>query len=110
VTCCDYLPAKMKHQVTIQSKSSASDGQGGFTETWNDGDTVSAFIEPVKAYEKFQAMQMQTPITHKITMRYRADVTTASRLKYGSRIYWVKEAINVEEAGRFLILKAIERA
>lgn len=100
----------MRHRVTIQSVSQASDSQGGYTDTWTDGDTVFASIEPIKAWEKMQAQQMQVPVTHKITMRYRSDVTAASRLKFGTRIFWVKEVINVEERNRFLIIKAQERA
>jgi SPP1 family predicted phage head-tail adaptor len=108
--CLDYLPAKMDKRVTIQNVSQATDNQGGFTETWPDGASVSAWIQPMKGHERFQAMQMQTPMTHKIVMRYRTDVTTASRLKYGSRIFWVREVLNPDEAGHFLEIKAQERA
>jgi SPP1 family predicted phage head-tail adaptor len=100
----------MKRQVTIQNPVRVSDGQGGFTETFPDGATAYASIEPVKGYEKFQAMQMQAPVTHKIVMRYRTDVTTASRLKYGDRTFWVKEALNVDEESRFLAIRAEERS
>jgi SPP1 family predicted phage head-tail adaptor len=99
----------MKFRITIQSLGQSSDGQGGWTDTWTDGDTVYASIEPVKAWERFQADQMQTPVTHKLVMRYRSDVTTTSRLKYGTRYFWVKEVINEDENSRFLIIKAIER-
>ena len=107
--CCSSLVAQMKRRVTIQSSSTLSDGQGGVTESWVDGDTVYASVEPVKGYERFQASQMQTPVTHKIVMRYRADVTTGSRLKFGTRVFWVKEALNLEEQNRFLEIRAIER-
>jgi SPP1 family predicted phage head-tail adaptor len=103
------LVATFRKQVTIQNVAQVSDGQGGFTETWNDGSTVWASIEPLKGYEKVQAMQMQSPQTHKVTMRYTAEVTAASRIRYGDRIFWVKEVLDPEERQRFLILKAIER-
>lgn len=100
----------MRHRVTIQSVSRVSDGQGGFTESWTDGATVWAAVEQKKAWEKFQAMQEQTPVVWAVTMRYRDDVTTASRLKYGTRVLWVKEVINVNEDDAFLDIKAIERS
>ncbi len=109
-TCCASLAASLKKRVTIQNPTSVSDGQGGFTETYADGATVSASITPAKGYEKYQAMQAQTPITHEILMRYRADVTTASRLKYSTRVFWVQECLNVDEENRFLKIKAVERA
>ena len=100
----------MKHRVTIQGPAKVSDDQGGFTESWEDGADVWASIEPLKGYEKFQAQQMQAPVTHRIVMRYRTDVTTASRLKHRDRVFWVKEVINRSEENRFLIIKAIERS
>lgn len=108
--CNADLVASLKRRVTIQSSTTVSDGQGGVTETWVDGATVHASVEPIKGYERYQAMQTQTPVTHKIVMRYRGDVTTASRLKYGDRVFWVKECLNVAEEGRFLEIKAVERA
>jgi SPP1 family predicted phage head-tail adaptor len=100
----------MKRRLTVQSATNVSDGQGGFTETWVDGATVWASITPASGYEKFQAMQMQAPITHKIAMRYRTDVTTKSRLKFGDRVFWVAEVLNVNEENRVLAIKATERS
>ena len=105
---CASIVASLKKRLTIQTPSYDSDGQGGFTETWLDGDTVWASIEPAKAYERYQAMQMQVPITHKIVMRYNPSVAATSRLKFGSRIFGVKEVINEHEGDRFLFIRAIE--
>lgn len=108
--CVTHPAARMDKRVTIQSVSRASDNQGGFTETWADGDTVWASVEQKKAWEKFQAQQEQTPVIWAVTIRYRTDVTSASRLKYGTRVLWVKEVINRGEANAFLDIKAIERS
>lgn len=111
MACCDYLPATFRKRLTLQAKGQpVSDGQGGREETWDDVATVSASLDPVKSYERYQAMQMQTPVSHKIVMRYRPDVTTASRFRLGDRIFWVKEVINQGEQNRYLTIKAIERA
>jgi SPP1 family predicted phage head-tail adaptor len=99
----------LRHKVTLQTKTLTTDGQGGSTATWSDVTTLWCAIEPTKGYERYQAMQMQTPITHKITTRYAASVTTACRLKFGDRIFNVVEVINTEERNRFLIIKALER-
>ncbi len=103
------LVASFRKQVAIQNKVSTPDGQGGFTESWPDGSTVWASVEPLKSYERAQAMQMAVPQTHKITMRYTDEVTEASRIRYGDRIFWVKETNDPEERQRFLIIKALER-
>lgn len=109
MTCKKYLPAQMKRRVSIQSITLSSDGQGGQTESWATDATVWAAIEPMKGFEKFQAAQLQTPLSHKVTMRYRTGVTTSKRLLYGSRVFDIKEVINVNEDGNFLELKCIEQ-
>jgi len=98
----------MKHRVTIQTVSRASDGQGGFTETWNDVTDVWVSIEPVKGWERYQAQQLETPVTHKIMMRYRS-LSTKDRLVYGARTFIIKEVLNVNEENRFLQIKAMEK-
>lgn len=104
------LAATLRHRVTVQTRTQTPDGQGGFTETWTDGATVWCSITTLKAYQRFQAMQMQTPATHQIVMRYRTDVDTNARLKFGGRVFWVQEVMNVELRNRFLEIKVNERA
>lgn len=106
--CCTI--ADLKHRVSIQSKSDASDSQGGFTTSWATDATVWAAIQPMKGYEKFQAQQLQTPLSHKVTIRYRSGVTTAKRLLFGSRVLHIKEVINVNEDSAFLELRCLEQA
>lgn len=108
MTCNSNIVAQMNRRVEIQSLTRTSDSQGGFTEEWNSILAAWAKIEPVKAYEKFQAMQMQVPITHKITMRYNSSITSDKRILYGTRIFNIKEIINVDEANSFLKITASE--
>lgn len=103
------IAARMRYRVTIQGVTTESDGQGGVIETWGDIATVWASIDTLNAYQKFQASQMQTPASHKIVMRHRADVTTANRLIFGERVFGVKEAIDPDGRGAFLHIKSLER-
>ncbi len=107
-SCCDISASDLRHRMTVQTLSQVGDGQGGFTETWTDGATLSAKIEPSKGWERFQAQQVATPVTHTITTRYRTDLTTQHRLKLGSRVFRIKELLNVEERNQWLRIKAIE--
>jgi SPP1 family predicted phage head-tail adaptor len=107
---CTSVAATFRHRLTIQNETKTPDGQGGFTSTWTDGATIWASIDPIKAFERYQAMQAQTPITHKIMTRYTSEITSASRLKFGTRIFWVQEVIDPEERQRFLTIKTIERS
>jgi SPP1 family predicted phage head-tail adaptor len=102
-------PPSLRHSVIVQTRTQASDGQGGYTDTWADTVTLWCSIEPLKGYERYQAGQMQTPVTHKLMMRYNANVTTDSRLKFGDRTLYVVEVIDQEERNRWLVVKAVER-
>ena len=107
--CTKNPVGAMRHRVAIQENIQTPDSQGGFTESWGTIAAVWASIEPVKAYERFQAAQLETPISHKIMLRYRTGVTTAHRILYGTRVFNIKGVINVDEAGAFLRIEAIEK-
>lgn len=100
--------AKFKHKLTLQEITRTSDGQGGYTETWADVVDLWASIAPVKAYERFQAMQLETPITHKLMMRYNANVNTKKRFLFGARVFHIVEVINHEEENLFLTVTCKE--
>lgn len=105
---CLPLAGSLRHRVTLQSLTRTADGQGGFTEEWTDEATLWASVEPLKGYERFQAMQLQTPLTHAVTLRYRPGVTTAHRLLFGDRIFDVREVINEGERNATLRLTCVE--
>jgi SPP1 family predicted phage head-tail adaptor len=108
VAKCSYLPATFKYRAIIQNVSRISDGQGGYSETWANVATVYCSVEPVKAYERFQAMQSAVPATHKIVMRYHPQVDATSRIVFRDRAFSAKEVIDQNYEGRFLTIKAIE--
>lgn len=106
--CKPDVFASMNKRVAIQAVTQSSDSQGGFTETWATAKTVWASIEPANGYEKMQAMQLASPISHKVTMRYNSTVTTAHRLLFGTRVMAIKEIVNVGEENTILKLKCVE--
>lgn len=104
-----FHAASLDKRVRIEAAIATSDGQGGFEEEWIRVLTLWAKIDPVKGMEKFQADQTQTPVTHKILMRYRSDITTKNRITYNDRIFQIKEIINPGEDDNFLHITAIEK-
>lgn len=110
MTCNKSLSASMKHRITIQQVTQSSDGQGGFSEEWTSFADVWASIEPVKAYEKFQASQLQAPISHKIIIRYLSGLTAKHRILWGLRVMNIKEVINIDENNAFMRITALEQA
>ena len=107
-TCAKTHAASMNKRVEVQLESATSDGQGGFENEWATTQTLWASIEPLKGYERMQAMQLANPITHKVRMRYNSGVTTKHRLLYSGRVFQIKEVINENEADAFLTLRCVE--
>ena len=95
---------RLRHRVTLQSAADTADGGGGFTTVWSDVATVWASIEPLKGRERLFAQQLESPVSHRVTLRHRSGVTTAMRVKFGSRILNIRSVINAEERDRALEL------
>ena len=80
------------------------DGGGGFILTWTDVATVWAAIEPLKGAERLHAQQLQSPVTHRVTMRYRAGVRPSMRLVFDARTLNIRAVIDPQERNRTLEL------
>lgn len=100
----------MRARVIIQSESKTADTAGGYALAWTDVATMWCSVEPAGGREIWQAQQLQKNVSHKITTRYRSDVTTANRLLWGTRAFNVRSVVNVSERGRYTLILADEGA
>lgn len=105
-TCC---PPNLRESVTISSQSETADSAGQITTTWTTVATIRARMRPMKAYEVSRAGRSEGGTMFEATIRYRNDVTAASRLTWGSRIFDVQGVENRDEERRFLTLMLLER-
>jgi len=94
----------LREPLTIQRKLAVSDGMGGQAIQWIDLTTVRAYVKPLSGREAVQAMQLQASITHRIYMRYKADLTPADRLVMRGQPLQIRSVINVEMRNRWLEL------
>jgi SPP1 family predicted phage head-tail adaptor len=69
-------------RVTIQQKSTTADGQGGRSTTWGTLATVWAQVMPLRMGEKLQAAAVGSTLGYRVTVRYRADITPAMRIRW----------------------------
>lgn len=101
---------RLRTRVEIQQPARSSDRAGGFTQNWPTMATVWAEVRPLSGREVFEQMRSQSKISHKVTIRYRADVTGAMRLKAGGTIYRIKAIINPRNMNEALELYCEETA
>lgn len=68
--------------VTISRKARASDGQGGWSETWEEQAAVPGRIRPIGPAERTVGEQREVEVTHVAYFALGVDVQRDDRLVY----------------------------
>jgi len=90
---------KNRHKVIIQSTSQAADAYGALVDTWSTFATWWVTLSPVSGVESFSEGKVNAETTIRLTGRYIANVKTAMRILFGSRIFSIIEVLNIGEMG-----------
>lgn len=108
--CVCIDPGKLKHlvDVVMPVKDRASTS-GHEREAPKLVARVRAAIEPAATQDIWQAAQVQTKVTHRITIRYRPGVTGEMWIMFrGRKFSIVGEPMNPEEQNIFLVMMCCE--
>ena len=104
--------ARLIHRLTLQSPQLSDNGSGGYDRTWQNVATVWAEIVPLRSnnvrQELYEHGQIQSRVSHEITMRYRADVRADMRMVYDGRFFNIRHVVNEGERGQYLRVFAEE--
>jgi len=103
---------KLRHRITMEQLTQSADSQTNEpVETWTPRETVWASIEPVSGNERYSSMQIQSDITHMVTIRAISGLTGQWRVRHEGRVFHIAEPpINVDERGKKMLLLCKERA
>ena len=104
MNCCDLTAGKLREPLTIQRKLAVSDGMGGQAISWVTLGSIRGDVRPLSGREAVQAMQLQASLTHRIYIRYRADLTPADRLVMRGQPLQIRAIVNMEMKNRWLEL------
>jgi SPP1 family predicted phage head-tail adaptor len=102
------LAGKLRHSITIQSKSVSRDEYGEEEITWGTYHTCWAAISPLLGREFLEAQQMQARVTHRVTIRYKAGVLPEMRVLFGSRVFAIESVLTVNEIHYEMVLMCRE--
>lgn len=102
--CCDLTAGSLRDTITVQRQSAQSDGMGGQAIQWDDLFSTRAQVKPLSGREALQAMQLQATITHRIYIRFRADLTTADRILLRGQPLQIRSILNIEMRSQWLEL------
>jgi SPP1 family predicted phage head-tail adaptor len=100
----------MCHRITIEENQPTRDGIGGTADNWVPVATVWAAVEPLKGREFFAAQQVNSEVSHRVTLRYRAGVRPDMRVRFGARVLEIAgPPIDPDEKHKELQLMCVER-
>lgn len=97
----------MRHRVTIQKATRTKGAGGEGSDAWATVATVAAEVTPATAGDVLRGEQREFPVTHRVRIRYRADIGAADhRIVFDGRTMRIAEPLNPDGRKRFLLMMA----
>ncbi len=103
----------LNRRLRIQAPNSTFDAFGIPVPGWTDLLTVWGSVEPLSGHELFNAQQVASEVTHRITIRFNALLTDTRlvatyRVLYAGRGFNIHAVMNEDEGNVTMVLLASE--
>lgn len=98
----------LRHRLALQEETRSADSGGGYTLIWSGVATVWGRIEPLTGAERLQAMQLESRVSHRVTIRHRTGVSAGMRLLHNGRALNIRTVIDPDERRHWLELMCEE--
>jgi SPP1 family predicted phage head-tail adaptor len=96
-------PGRLRHRLVIEAPLDLPDGAGGATRGWTVVGQCWARIEPMVADVRLQYSRPDQAQTHRIILRWRADIDGSHRFGLGARRFQVLATADADERRRRLV-------
>jgi SPP1 family predicted phage head-tail adaptor len=100
---------KLRHRLTLEAPYRTADDGGGAVMTWAAIADIWGSIEAASGSERLAADRLTGTTQPMVTIRYRADVTTAMRFLSGDRTLLIRAVLDTDGTRRFLRCLCEER-
>lgn len=77
----------MRHRLIIEAPNDVADGAGGVTRSYAEVDRVWASLETINAVPALVDNRPGARATHRILIRWRADIDTSKRFRLDGRVF-----------------------
>lgn len=94
----------LRHRVTLQQAETVRDAYGGTSSQFVDVATVWGSLEAVSGREFFSAQQVQSEVTHKLTLRFCPDVTADMRVVFGAKVFGIEAVLPDNRQTRLVLM------
>lgn len=108
IKCCDMTAGMLRHPITIQRQTKTPNDSGGQSIVWTTHKSMKAQVKPKSGRERVYGMQLESPLTHAIIIRYTDDILTADRVNFNGRLMQIRAIRNLEEMNRWIELSCEE--
>jgi SPP1 family predicted phage head-tail adaptor len=99
---------QLDKRMILQAPTIARADDGAETITWTSLATIWAGIRSLRGREYWQARQVNSDVSHEVTIRYRARISPRFRLIFEGRTFEILTIINSDEGRESLILMCKE--
>jgi len=100
---------ELRHRLVLEAPVETPDGAGGVARTYESAGVVRAKLTPVTARGEVVGEDPGATVTHRVVIRWRADINTRHRLRDGARILRIVAVRDLDGSGRFIEISANER-
>lgn len=94
--------ARLRHRLVLERPDYVSDEGGGASVAWLQVAELWAAIDPLSGGERVAAQRLSGHLSHRVTLRYRPDVTPEKRFRLGTRLFVIDAVIDVGERKAWL--------
>ncbi len=108
MTITHDVSSRLRCRMTLQQAQNTADGAGGVTRGWSDVVTLWAAVEPLNGHEHVEANKLASAVTHRITIRYRSDVSALKRFVMDGRAFNIRAVLNRDERDALMEILAQE--
>ena len=98
-----FDPGQMTARLELERPVETPDGQGGATIAHEAVASLWARIEPAGHAVFERASAEAFTVSHRIWIRYRADIAAGMRLSKGERRFVIRAFHDPDETGRYLV-------
>ena len=94
--------SNLRQRMALETPVDVPDGAGGFSRQWQTVADIWAAIESMAPRSGFEAEQQDYSASHRITIRWRPDVSAGMRLNVVGGNYYINGAFDADGQRAFM--------
>jgi SPP1 family predicted phage head-tail adaptor len=98
----------MRQRLSLEAATESFDESGALQTIWVGQGDLWGQITPASSGDRFVADRQEETVTHRILIRWRADVQSGVRFRLGVRTFLVRSVVDPDERQRVLICRCEE--